>query len=170
MKEFLLLLTNLNKRKCYILGVATLTKTEPENLLVLLVQSTQNLFAYWQMRPSYLWLARAQLGLERSEGNNLCLTLFTRQTADSTGLQERSHSVPELSGTYYFHKVAPSALYYVELGLEVHDRQFTLLRSNEVGTPPGSPGEGSPESKGAVHTPFSGLPFTYSPGERTQRP
>ncbi|EEG78557.1 DUF4912 domain-containing protein [Dethiobacter alkaliphilus] len=143
-----------------------------ENAMHLMVQTPYTLFAYWDVTPEYLELAKSSL-----PGEHFGLQIrLVRETAEGAEIAD-TLSIPsqEIKGRTYFSRQNPYNAYYAELGLSYQGGFFTLLRSAPVITPPAGKAtkhlmpKSTTEShrkdtSGSQLVPDS-LPFAYSPAE-----
>jgi hypothetical protein len=149
-------------------------QTSHESVLQLMVQTPYTLFAYWDLTNEYLDLARSSLSGVTPE---LSLRLVRMNHTSTEAVA--NHTMPDsaLRGNYYFTQQRPHSAYFAELGFSSHTGFFTLLRSNQINTPPDGKPTHHVESGSAydgAHSTFpeevpAALPFVYSPEEETKR-
>ncbi|MEW5954235.1 MAG: DUF4912 domain-containing protein [Bacillota bacterium] len=105
-----------------------------ENVLIMLVQKPDAVFAYWEL-SGHQWNA-----LRNKDG--LYLRLYSCQAENGPDLVEVLEEVklPVNCKNWYFNGLAPVLEYYTELGWKTTDNLFMpILRSDPVVTPPNRP-------------------------------
>ena len=107
-------------------GETELPAVYHENVLCLMVQAPDVVFAYWDL----------SLGHIRSIGGEKELVLCLYKD----NLLNHKVTLPPLTNNWYFRNVEPGFLYYCELGFSgAGGTFFPLLRSNRVNTPGSGP-------------------------------
>jgi hypothetical protein len=100
----------------------TLPVVYHENILRLMVQEPDTVFAYWDLSPGHI---QAISGHEE-----LFLCLYKESQLD------QKVGLPPFTNNWYFRQVEPGRAYYCELGFQNPEGTFIfLLRSNQVNTP-----------------------------------
>ncbi|MGQ9558273.1 MAG: DUF4912 domain-containing protein [Desulfurispora sp.] len=89
-------------------------------------QGPGTVFTYWELGPS--------LAGRLKPGDRLLLRLYRVEGAGSCLLVEQE--LPPGTTDWYFHNLAPAAVYYCEIGIREEDLYLALLRSEPVATPP----------------------------------
>lgn len=93
-----------------------------ENVLCLLVQKPDVLFAYWDLSPGHLEVVGRQ--------KKLILCLYKE------GSRNKKIDLPPFSNNWYFRQVEPGCEYFCELGIDGGDDTFIpILRSGSMNTP-----------------------------------
>lgn len=106
-----------------------------ENVLILLVQKPETVFAYWEL-SAHQWNALANKG-----GLYLRLYAYPEECKPDTGsVMEEEVLLPINCSNWYFEGMLPEREYYTELGWKFADGLFIpILRSDPVVTPRNHP-------------------------------
>lgn len=127
------------------IGEAELPAVYHENVLCLMVQAPDVVFAYWDLS----WGHIQSIGSEKE----LVLCLYKES------LLSHKVTLPPFTNNWYFRNVEPGFLYYCELGFQgAGGTFFPLLRSNRVNTPgPGPAAEAEAKEGAAAGPDFAAL-------------
>lgn len=107
-------------------GVLFMPSGRLTSCLETMLQSPGTVFTYWELSPSLTSLLKP--------GDRLLLRLYRVDGAGGCLLAEQE--LTPGTADWYFHNLAPAAVYYCEIGVREGDLYLALLRSEPVATPP----------------------------------
>jgi hypothetical protein len=98
------------------------------NYLVLLVQDTYNLYAYWEVTPERLLITADYL---QQSPENLSLAIRLLQKGKKGSVEVTRYPVTDPCGQRYFSEFSANKVYYAEIGVLQSEGEFLALLSSE---------------------------------------